>query len=121
MHENFYLKNYQIWFGSGSGIGTETFPKSEPEPEEILVSVPQHCLQRRCSKPRYGCLSLFLVLLFPVVLNIVISFLSSDGEDCDEDPEEEMEMDETVAPPQELQLSQFSATFFETVSIQLLG
>jgi hypothetical protein len=48
--------------------------------------------------------------------------LTSDGgEDCDEEMEEEMEMDETVAPPQELQLSQFSATFFETASIQLLG
>jgi hypothetical protein len=29
--------------------------------------------------------------------------LTSDGgEDCDEDPDEEMEMEETVAPPQEL-------------------
>jgi hypothetical protein len=44
----------------------------------------------------------FLVSLFRVVLNFVVFFLTSDGEDCDEDPEEEMEMEETVAPPQEL-------------------
>jgi hypothetical protein len=43
----FFKLPSMVW-GMGSGIGTETFPKSEqePEPEQIVTgTVPQHCLQ----------------------------------------------------------------------------